>query len=285
MAELMVACVTMAVTAAVFVLWRRERLARLARERLDEAVDATGQELPALRRAGVFPARYRWVPWAMGAAFGIAVYLVFDWQLVYPVALGVVVALVGSQVEQILAERRVQTIEIQLADTIDLMVGALRAGVSLTAALDNALSETQRPLTPYLGEVVGRIRLGDDPRAVFRSLANQVPIETFLLFSSALSVHWEVGGSLAPTLATVGRTIRDRIELSRRVRAMSAQSRVSTVAVLCTTYFIGLVMWRSDPGRMEEFVSTEIGGLMVAGVVLLQAVGIVWIAAMSKVKF
>lgn len=127
--------------------------------------------------------------------------------------------------------------------------------------------------------------MGDDPRTVFRALANQVPLETFLLFTSALSVHWEVGGSLAPTLATVGRTIRDRIELSRRVRAMSAQSRVSTVAVLCTTYFIGLIMWRSDPERMEDFVSTEMGGMLVAGVVMMQAVGIVWIAAMSKVKF
>ena len=56
----------------------------------------------------------------------------------------------------------------------------------------------------------------------------RVPLETFRLFSAALTVHQEVGGSLAPTLATVGRIIRDRIELTRRVRSLTVQSRAST---------------------------------------------------------
>ena len=136
-----------------------------------------------------------------------------------------------------------------------------------------------------MGEVVGRIRLGDDPQEVFRDLTARVPLETFALFSSALSVHWEVGGNLAPTLATVGRTIRDRIELSRRIRSMSAQSRISTIAILATTYFIALVMWRSDPNRMKEFLSTSIGSTLVAAAIFMQAVGIVWGVAISRVKY
>ena len=63
------------------------------------------------------------------------------------------------------------------------------------------------------------------PRAGYRGLTKRVPLETFLLFTSALTVHWETGGSLAPTLASVGRTIRDRIEIARRIRSNSAQSR------------------------------------------------------------
>ena len=49
----------------------------------------------------------------------------------------------------------------------------------------------------------------------------RVPLETFRLFAAALTVHQEVGGSLAPTLATVGRIIRDRIELTRRIRSLT----------------------------------------------------------------
>lgn len=132
MAELILIGAMLGLTAAVFVLWRRERLARLARERLDEAFDAA--EAPdTSRAAGTFPQRYRWIPWAVGAAVGLAIYLGFDWQPIYPLALGLVVALVGTQIEQVVAERRVQSIEMQLADAIDLMVGALRAGVSLSA--------------------------------------------------------------------------------------------------------------------------------------------------------
>ena len=134
-------------------------------------------------------------------------------------------------------------------------------------------------------EVAGRIRLGDDAAEVFRSLAERVPLETFLLFSSALSVHWEVGGKLTSTLTTVGRTIRDRIEVARRIRSNTAQSQFSTLAVIALTYFVAAIVWRNDPERMGEFVRSTVGSWFVAGSVLLQAFGIVWMNWISKPKF
>ncbi len=133
--------------------------------------------------------------------------------------------------------------------------------------------------------MVARIRLGDTPQAAFAGLHERVPLETFLLFSSALAVQWETGGSLAPTLATVGRTIRDRVELSRRIRSNTLQSQLSTIAVLCVTYFLALVFWRSNPAQMQEFLGTRIGQSLVAGSILLQALGIAWMSAISRMKF
>ena len=110
----------------------------------------------------------------------------------------------GSQIEQMVFERRIQQIESQLADAIDLMVGALRGRRQRAGCAGKRLIGKSWPLRPQLEEVVGRIRLGDNSQTVFRELAARVPLETFLLFTSALSVHWEVGGNLAPTLSTVG---------------------------------------------------------------------------------
>ena len=96
------------------------------------------------------------------------------------------------------------------------------------------------------------------------------------------SVQSETGGSLAPTLASVGRTIRDRIEIARRIRSNSAQSEVSTLAVMMLTYFIALVVWRTNPEQMNEFLATSIGQWAVAGTILLQAVGLVWMSLISR---
>ena len=158
------------------------------------------------------------------------------------------------------------------------MVAALGAGAGVTDALENAMRESRRPLRPQLEDVVGRIRFGDDPRTVYHGLTQRVPLETFLLFSSALSVQSETGGSLAPTLASVGRTIRDRIEIARRIRSNSAQSEVSTLAVMMLTYFIALVVWRTNPEQMSQFLATSVGQWAVAGTILLQAVGLVWMS-------
>ncbi len=113
----------------------------------------------------------------------------------------------------------------------------------------------------------------------------RVPLETFLLFSSALSVQSETGGSLAPTLASVGRTIRDRIEIARRIRSNSAQSEVSTLAVLLLTYFIALVVWRTNPEQMGQFLATSVGQWAVAGTILMQAAGLVWMSFISRLRF
>ena len=141
------------------------------------------------------------------------------------------------------------------------------------------------PLLPQLEEVVGRIRFGDDPRTVYHGLTQRVPAGDLSLFASALSVQAETGGSLAPTLASVGRTIRDRIEIARRIRSNSAQSEVSTLAVFVLTYFIALLVWRGNPEQMQEFLATTIGQWAVAGTILLQAVGLVWMSLISRMKF
>jgi Flp pilus assembly protein TadB len=286
MDKLLVLAALFSAAGVIFYLWFNARLQNQARHRLGRALSATdeagefaefdpGPPKPFLRR--------HWLlPFLAGGGATATLWLLGGFRPIYSVTGGVVVAMLGWQLDAMLAERRVQKIESQLADAIDLMVGALRAGAGLTKALESALRESPPPLNQQLEEVANRIELGDSPQAVFRSLTERVPLETFLLFASALSVHWEVGGSLAPTLATVGRTIRDRIELSRRSRAMTTQARVSIISVLCVTYFIALFMWFNDPDRMRGFLSTNIGSFLVATAVMLQALGIAWSAFISR---
>jgi len=267
----------------VLSVWWRVDAARLARERLADLGEAPptlalGRERPFLRR-------YRFVPWLAGIAVAAGLISLTNLPATFGVAFGLIIGLLGGQLEAYLAARRMALIEKQLADAVDLMVGALGAGAGLNAALEIAAEEAKEPLRWQLQEVLGRITLGDDPPAVFDSLARRVPLETFLLFAATLSAQWEVGGSLAQTLSGVGRSIRDRIELSRRLRSNTMQSQFSTLVILLVTYFIALVMWRTNPAQMAAFLSTSLGGAFVSGVMILQAVGMVWMSAMSRMRF
>lgn len=226
-----------------------------------------------------------WVPWVIGVVLVLSVLLVFRWPLQYALAIGAVVSLLLSQMESFFHTRHVAKLERQLADAIDIMVGAVSAGAAVGPSIEAATVETGGPLKPYLQELSGRIRLGDEPASVFRSLADRVPLETFLLFSSSLAVHYEVGGRLAPTLATVGRTIRDRIEVTRRIQSNIAQSQFSTFAILGLIYLIAVIVWRNGPEPMREFVTSTVGSWFIAGSIIMQAVGIAWMNLISKPKF
>ena len=267
-------------------VWRNARARSLARQRMESPIEVSGPSQPEpIPAAHSFLVRYRFVPWMLGLLVAALMHFAFGWALPFVIAVGLIVSLLGSQLESYLASRKTAKIETQLADAIDLMVAALGAGAGITDALENAMRESRGPLRPQLEEVVGRIHFGENPRTVYHGLTQRVPLETFLLFSSALSVQSETGGSLAPTLASVGRTIRDRIEIARRIRSNSAQSEVSTLAVLLLTYFIALVVWRTNPEQMGQFLATSVGQWAVAGTILMQAAGLVWMSFISRLRF
>jgi len=268
------------------VVWYRRALSR--RRLLDRIrAPVAPADAPVRRSASETPFVRRWylLPWLFGLSLLLGVRFGLDWKAQYAVSIGLIVSLIANELDKMRVSATRAKMEAQLGAAIDLMVGSLQAGGSVVNALESARTEARAPLRPELDELIGRIRLGDDPQSVLKSFQRRIPLENVRLFASALSVHWEVGGSLAPTLGTVGRSIRDRIEISRRIRSLTAQARFSVAAVLLVSYFIAVIIWRNNPDRMEAFVKTQAGSWLIGGVMLLQGLGIAWSASMSRVKF
>ncbi len=270
-------------------LWWSAAARRMAAGRLAVLLEPPGgsaaRQRVAVRAVQTFPARYRWLPPATGAALASLLWAWIGLPLPIAAASGLLIGVLVGLLEEQQATEQEALIEAQLGVAIGLLVGALRAGSSLLAAFESAIEETGAPLRPYFLEVAGRIRLGDDPRVAVSDLQTRVPIESFRLFGTALAIHWDVGGSLATTLTTVGQTIRDRVELGRRVRAQGVEASASVAVVLLISYGLAFLMWRTNPARMEAFATMPIGVLLITGAVMLQAVGLIWMSRLSRSEF
>lgn len=269
----------------ILVFFQRTRLRSLSLGRLEKVEKAVKKTpLTAPGRLSSLSRHYL-LPWVLGAVLGAVFYLVAGLPELFCVVFGGILGIFLTLLDGMRVAKATHKLQVQLAEGIDLMVGALRAGLGAVDSIGRAAREVKPPLRGLLQELLGRLRLGEDPQAVVRVLQERVPLESYRLFGSALSVHWEIGGSLGPTLAGVGRTIRDRVELSRRVRSQGTQAKASVFVILSVSYFLGFMSWRSDPGRMEAFIGSPTGGKLTAGVLLLQAIGILWISKMSKIRF
>lgn len=268
------------------VVWTVQRMmaAQITRLRLAEATQVDEQAVPITIFSPIMR-RWRWLVVLAGLLIGVVCWLADPWPWPYTAAVTLMVTMLLWQLEAWWLQRRTNRAEQQLADSIDLMVAAVKAGSSLQGALESAMENTPAPWTDELRELVARIRYGDEPAEVFRDLSERIPLETVRLFAQTLSVNWSVGGRLSLALANVGRTIRDRLELSRRMQAMTTQARLSVISVVLVTYFIGALMWRNDPERMGDYLGSLVGQGMVTTAMLLQAVGIVWIARLSTPRF
>ena len=261
--------------------WRRAWFRDQVRKRLEDTRETADVVTAA---GGAFARRHLILPWFTGVIVSVAVVVLLHWPTNIAAGLGFVTALLLVQLDAWVLELRFNRIESQLADCVDVLVASVQAGASLQSALEAASGESRDPLRGELEEMVARLRLGDPAVDVFALLRRRVPVETFRLFCTTLTVNWEVGGGLAQTLASVGQTIRGRMAIARQVRTLSTQGRITTMSVLFVTYFLGAMMWQSDPARMTAFLATSVGQMLVTAVLVLQGVGIAMVAKISRPK-
>lgn len=268
--------------AYLIVSGRARRNRRTAIDRLSEE-DVIEEVVEVIPQGTVVRSR-RWAAFIVGIVLGVLTNLIFRLPLIYCVSVGVIAAVIVGLVDAWLYGKKILRLDTQLADAIDLMVGSLNAGASAMDSMHLAAKESARPLRPLLDEISGRVRLGDSPQALLHELAERVPLQTFRLFCFTMSVHWEVGGSLAPILSGVGRSVRDRIELSRRIRSQRANAQMSVIGILLISYFVALIMWKTNPVRTEIFLNSRVGGTLVALSVVMQAIGMVWMTRLSRIR-
>jgi tight adherence protein B len=262
---------------------RQRRMRELSRDRLAEPF----VQIKAEREVGppVLRGARMWIPPAVALVVWVVLGPIVGVALPFALSLSCVVGILLWIYEDQRAQKESLDLEAQLAEGIDFIVGSLGAGGGTLDSIDNASKEVRQPLGGLFEDIVGRLRYGDTPRAVLEDLAERVPLESFRLFSFTVLVHEETGGSLAPILSSVGRTMRDRIDLARRVRSESRQSMASVVGILFITYAIAVVTWQVDPERMEAFLSDETGAQIAAGAVFLQAVGLLIMSKLSRIRY
>ena len=288
MANVLAAVLVLAVGLAALVAARVSRVRNVARRRITGLTHVEGSAPTTFddgAEVAVFPPRYRWAPAAGGVLVAGLVLWLTRLPAVYALGASVLTAALLYLGEMYRADSQTERMESQLADAVDLMVASLRAGSALLAALDTALAQARSPLREELENVVGRMRVGEDPRVVVKDLARRVPFESFRLFAHCLLVHWETGGSLAGSLRTVGRTIRDRLEVSRRISAQAVESQVSVAAVMAITYGLTIMMWNTNPDQIRKLVYSQFGSWVANGLMVMQSIGMVWIWRMSRIRF
>jgi tight adherence protein B len=101
----------------------------------------------------------------------------------------------------------------------------------------------------------------------------------------AIEMNLESGGNLAEVLETVAGTIRERAQLRRQVKALSAEGRMSGWILLALPFALAGVMAATNPTYLSELYLTVPGRIMLGVAVVLMTIGTIWIRKTVKVKF
>ena len=148
-------------------------------------------------------------------------------------ALGFVVAYL-----RVARQRRLTRFAELLPDTIDVIVRAIRVGYPLPAALELVAREMPEPVAGEFGKTADEIMFGRDFRTAVDNLFRRVGQEDLLFLILAIKVQSQTGGSLADILARLSRLLRNRTKLALKIRALSADGRISALVLSAMPFLL-----------------------------------------------
>jgi tight adherence protein B len=123
--------------------------------------------------------------------------------------------------------RRIARFSEQLPDAIDLIVRGVRVGYPLPVALGLVAREMPDPIGTEFGLTSEEITFGQDVKTAVDHLYRRVGQDDLLFLVVAINVQTQTGGNLAEILTRLSRLVRNRTKVALKIKAMTAEGRVS----------------------------------------------------------
>jgi tight adherence protein B len=143
---------------------------------------------------------------------------------------------------KIVRQRRIGRFAELLPDSIDVIVRGLRAGYPLPAAIDLVGREMPDPVGSEFRLTSDEISFGQEIRTAIDNLYRRVGQDDLLFLIMAVNVQSQTGGNLAEILGGLSRLLRNRTKVNMKVRALSADGRMSAVVLSLIPFILfGLI--------------------------------------------
>ncbi|NOH97716.1 type II secretion system F family protein [Vibrio sp. 99-70-13A1] len=138
---------------------------------------------------------------------------------------------------------RLAMFEEQLPDALDIIRRMLQAGQPVTQAFNEVGNEMPAPIGTEFKNTFNLLNYGYDLRLAIMQMAERTPTVSMLAFSSAVLLQKETGGNLSENLDKVSKVLRARFKLTRKIKTISAESRMSAWILVLSPFvlFIGLL--------------------------------------------
>jgi tight adherence protein B len=233
-----------------------------------------GEIESSLADAFVFVNRQKAAAWSMVVMIGlpIAVFLLTHSMVIALIAVPFAMALPKRFLAR-MRQKRVEALEKQLPDALLMMSGALRAGASFPLALEAVVQESAAPISQEFDLLMREIRLGIDLDIAMRNVEKRIPIPDFMMMTAAVTIAREVGGNLAESLESVARTLREKLQMEGKIKALTSQGRMQGIVMTCLPLFLILVLHYMEPKAMAPLFTEPVGWATLAVIGVMELLG------------
>jgi tight adherence protein B len=196
------------------------------------------------------------------AATVIAVYLLALWGGPLVGLLGFSVPLAVRGVIRRRVSRQRHLFASQLPDNLQVLASALRAGHSLVGALSVVVDDSPEPSRTEFRRVIADEQLGVPLDDAIEKVAERMKSQDLKQVALVAALQHETGGNTAEVLDRVAETVRERFELRRLVKTLTAQGRMSRWILTGLPIFLLVLLSVINPEYMEPLYKNSAGRVL-----------------------
>lgn len=183
-----------------------------------------------------------------------------------------------------LSNRRSSLFNDQLAETLTMLVGALRGGFSLAQALTMVAKEAREPTRSELERVTQEVRLGLSLNDALDNLVGRLQSADLELVVTAIKINGRVGGNLTEILESISGTIRERDKLRREVKVITSMQRMSSYVIGALPFGLAGILFVINPSYMGKLFTPGFTLCIPIGALVCSVIGFVVIQKIADIK-
>ena len=172
----------------------------------------------------------------------------------------------------------------QLPANLQVLASAMRAGHSFSAALAVVCENAHEPSRKELRRAVHDDQLGISMDIALRRVATRMDNRDLNQVALLSELQRTSGGNAAEVLDTVVDTIRERGELRRLVRTLTAQGRMARWILTAVPAVAAFLIWLMDPSIMTPLFTTSGGQFALLLAISMVALGSWLIQRIVEIK-
>ena len=214
--------------------------------------------------------------------FPPAAYLIFD-GFVLPITVALIIAFIPKYLVSRLRKNRITAFERQLPDALLMVSGGMRAGASLAVALESMVKEQKPPLAQEFDLMLREQRLGIDFDTALSNMEKRMPLPDFILLVAAMRITKEVGGNFAEILESLSITLRRKLEMEGKIKALTAQGKLQGIVMACLPLFLMGILTLMEQEAMAPLYNTLYGWITLFVIFVMVGLGYLGISKIVNI--
>ena len=181
--------------------------------------------------------------------------------------------------------RRKKKFTSHFADAMDIIVRGVRTGLPLNDCLKIIAHESPEPVSTEFKRVVEAENLGMPIDVCLQQMYERMPVTEVNFFATVLNIQRQTGGNLGESLANLSNVLRGRKVLAEKIKALSAEAKMSAMIIAALPFIVGGLISVMAPDYMADLYQTEMGQRNIVIGFVMMALGIFVMKKMISFKY